>query len=79
VIAIREDMMAELLVGNNGMTRREFLSGVFSKEQAKDLYKTWYGFDRELHKVKAPSGDKELLAFAEKLRNKSICGKEGKK
>jgi len=60
------------------MTRREFLSGGFSKERAKDLYRTWQGFDEELNKVELPTGDKELLKFAKKIPKK-MFRKEGRK
>jgi len=53
------------------MTRREFLSGIFSKDKAKDVYRSCRGFNEELNKAKLPTGDKELLKFASTIRKKS--------
>jgi hypothetical protein len=61
------------------MTRREFLSGMFSKDHAKDLYRTWQGFNSEVKKVNVPTGDTELCKFAQKISKKSnLFRKEGK-
>jgi len=53
------------------MTRREFISGLFSKDKAKDVYKSWSNFNKELKKPEFPTGDKDLLKFASKIRKKS--------
>jgi len=62
------------------MTRREFISGCFSRERAKELYKSVSGFNDELKKADFPTGDKDLLKYVSKIQKKSnIIGKEGKK
>jgi len=53
------------------MTRREFLSGLFSKDKVKDIYQSYKGFNEELNKKDFPTGDKELVKFATKIRKKS--------
>lgn len=52
------------------MTRREFLSGMFSKEKAQDIYRSYTEFNNELNKKRLPTGDKELLKFAKKICSK---------
>jgi len=53
------------------MTRREFLSGLFSKDKVKDIYQSYKGFNEGLNKVNFPTGDKELLKYVSKIQTKS--------
>jgi len=44
---------------------------MFSKDKVKDVYRSYKEFNDELNKEKLPTGDKEVLKFASKLRKKS--------
>jgi len=44
---------------------------MFSKEKAKDVYRSYKEFNDELNNKKLPTGDKEVLQFAGKLRKKT--------